>query len=543
MGVNNSKASYLWLPAQSGKTRKIIEYINMYRDIQMLIEYENGIKMTKWDEDTLKQLNEKRLYQSFEEKKEEKNIDDNFFNIVICSNNSLLVKQTQDRMEKELYSSSFLIHEENDIEEVKSNSENMDVYAWLSDNKNNRSVNDVAYSIIHDELKMLICCAHSKRLGDYLNKLLDKLDKDFEKKRFNKKINIWIDEADSSVKLWSKFESILTLNIINRVTLVSATFESVIRKYKIISVIPFENTHSDTYIGLRDLNFICCDDSKCDDILDFVKYTIKKNDIQDDIKPGFILFAPGNVKIESHNNIKSYFLKKGCAVAILNGNEKKIYIPNRQSIEIPIVNKEIGQVIKNIYEDYELNQYPFVITGQLCLGRGITLQSENFMFDAAIIPYIKNFSSLYQLGARMNSNLKNSLTKTQIIYCTEKTKKKLLETEKCAINIAKILHTENKTEVDKNFIKKIKRQDIDFEYKVFETQERGISFIKSTLNSNPRRRTDNLAPNVLLENGDNPSLETLINRQWGLSLRNKYRMVPIDTNEWVVYWRPSFFQN
>lgn len=533
MGYNQSKVSVMWLPAQSGKTRKITEQIALFRDLPMCVGD------NKW----IDRADQK-------EQVEEDQEDDNYLNIIICSNNKMLVDQTQKRMAADLFSRSLVIHDEEEKkgkEEIVYQESN-DVYAWMSDN-DDRSVRDVAYSVTRNKLKMLLCCSHSKRLEKYLKPLIDLLNEDFDNKIFKKKINLWIDEADSSINLWSKYENILDLTIINKVTLVSATFDSVLKKYKEISVIPFEKTYNDkTYYKLQDAEFIICDEKK-ESVVSYIKHVVKEFDILNDLKPGYCLFAPGDMTIESHNSIKSFFYRNNCAVVVLNGQGKKIYIPDEEPVdltnELRANFEEVGKVLARKFKELKIDtKFPLVITGQLCLGRGITFQSQDMLFSASIIPYIRNKASLYQCATRIAGNIKDFCKSKHIMYCSTKTKNILLEMENIATNVATILFEKKETKVDKGLIKSMVKADKinDFEYRVFEEQQEGIKFIKTHLGKSARKRSDNIAPEDLLMDGDNPSVEEIIKRQWGLNKINMYRMVPTNKNSWCVYWRPSFFQ-
>lgn len=431
MGATQTKVSCLWLPAQSGKTKKMTELIDMYRN---LIETEQDC---------------------IEEEK------DNFFNIIICSNNVLLVNQTQKRMKDDLYSDKITIHnEEEKKEEIITNNSYEKVYCWVAD-KDQKTHYDVCWKVSSEELQMVVCCANKIRLDKYVAPLLENLNKNFGK-LFKKKINIWIDEADETINLWSRFENVLDFNVINKITLVSATFDSVIRKYKNINVIPYQNTYAETYVRLKDSRFIILDKKK-ETSLGYIKSVVYEFNLLDEIKPGFNLFAPGDIDVASHESIKEYFYTKGFVVIILNGKEKKFYIPGDQEIDIKEEMKtenEVSKIIATKCKELKLNEkYPIVVTGQLCLGRGISLQSRDFIFTASIIPHLSKRASLYQLATRICGNIKSYQKEKHIMYCSSKTKKTILEVESCAINVAKICYDTNSTIVDKSTIKQAENID------------------------------------------------------------------------------------
>ena len=79
----------------------------------------------------------------------------------------------------------------------------------------------------------------------------------------------------------------------------------------------------------------------------------------------------------------------------------------------------------------------------------------------------------------------------------------------------------------------------DKKFKVFEDQDDAIDYIKTELGLKAKRRSSNIAPDELMVDGDNPTVEYLTKRMWGLSKKVKFRMVPTNTNKWCVYWRPS----
>ena len=189
MGANISKLRCLYLPAQSGKTRKAEELI---RDF----------------------------------KRREKVFDEESIDIWISANNKLLVAQTNSRLKKDLGGA----HSEDSESESESESDaresnaviKEDIFSWTSGTKaSNLPVAELAWRLVDDTVGMIIVCAHKRRL-DYIAELLRRLSK--PKTKFTKKINIWIDEADYSTRLWMKHTAIADLPLVNHITLVSATF-------------------------------------------------------------------------------------------------------------------------------------------------------------------------------------------------------------------------------------------------------------------------------------------------------------------------------
>jgi hypothetical protein len=115
MGVNASKLKCLYLPAQSGKTRKVEELIKHYKDI----------------------------HECF---------GDGDVNIFISANNILLVKQTESRVRKDLATES---EEGANDAVIKAG-----VFSWTSGEKEcNISPPDLAFRML-GEVEMVVLCAH-----------------------------------------------------------------------------------------------------------------------------------------------------------------------------------------------------------------------------------------------------------------------------------------------------------------------------------------------------------------------------------------------
>jgi hypothetical protein len=519
MGATNSKTRVMCLPAQSGKTRKMIE--DMYNS---LIELD--------DENC-----------------------EGYFNIVICSNNQLLVKQTQTRMEDEMNFDDIkapTIHYDDDDNKLEDNSNlnsNLqNVYAWISDNKSgDKSAHDIAYRIINDDIKMLLCCAHSIRFSKYLEPLILLINRSYQRKIFNKKINIWIDEADVSITLWSQYQKLTDLPIINNITLVSATIDSIIKEYNTIRIMPFEFTYQNgLYHKIFDNNiYIVDDDIEEDDnasVIPYIRHVFRTEKLSDVAEPGTIWFVPGNTKCVSHDNIRTFLNDRGFYVAVLNSNEKCIYPPTngprRQKINLTSNNnEEIGQIIRNIYYEHpdDIFDFPFAITGQLCLGRGITFQYDGFIFTHAIISNMKNKAALYQCAARLAGNIKLYINEydSATIYMSSKTEKALLEKESLACNLASLVFKEQLAQVSKTEIKRAST-GFKFTFKVFDTYDEVKIFGNSV--GHKFIKKDNKAPNELLDNGCNPTFEYLKKRQWGINKNTSIRAIPTNDNKWFVCW-------
>jgi|LauGreDrversion4_2_1035121.scaffolds.fasta_scaffold180262_1 hypothetical protein len=423
MGVNASKLKCLYLPAQSGKTRKMEELIKHYKDI----------------------------HECF---------GDGDINVVISANNILLVKQTESRVRNDLATES---EEGANDAVIKAG-----VFSWTSGEKEcNISPTDLAFRLL-GEIEMVVLCANPIRLK-YLDQMLRRLS---ACPLFTKKINVWIDEADKSIKLWSKHEALLSLPAIHQVTLVSATFGSVFAKYGTLSVLGFYKTHPECYRRLKDSvkveeNFVTAS------ALEFVKHVMLKHRAKL-VRPGMRAFIPGETKKASHDAIADFLHKElGFVVIIINGERKEILVPGEETIDLRAyltvssseVPSEFNTQLAKLYTGNNWARFPMAITGFYCVERGVTFQCgpeldpakglhDGFLFDYGVIPPIACKAEAYQTMARLFGNVGHlPKYKPVEIYTSSAMLNKVEKQEEIAVNLARIVQEQGLSVVSKADLK------------------------------------------------------------------------------------------
>ena len=423
MGSEQSKCKCLYLPAQSGKTRKMEELIK-----------------------------EHKLGELFDP------VD---INIIISANSKLLVEQTKTRMTNDLATESEA--GANDAC-IKGN-----VFSWTSGTKESNITPDHLHAkIALGDIEMVVICAHATRLR-YLLQTLERLT---SRPTFSKKINIWIDEADNSINLWSKYENILAMRIINQVTLVSATFDSVMSKYKSLSVLPYLQTHPDCYRGLRSATR--CEINFVGSAPEYVKRVIETN-AEKLVKPGMRAFIPGSIAKITHDVIADFLHKEhGFVVIIINGERKEILVPDHEPIDLRCyLTVENGQVptefntqLAKLYKENNWARFPLAITGFYCVERGVTFQCgpeegvhDGFMFDYGIIPPIACAAEAYQTMARLFGNVGHIAGyKAVEVYTNAVTFSRVERQEEIAINIARMVAEQGLETVVKKHLKAAEAQ-------------------------------------------------------------------------------------
>lgn len=436
MGAEQSKCKCLYLPAQSGKTRKMEELIQTHK-----------------------------LGELFEP------VD---INIIISANNRVLVEQTKTRMTKDLATES---EEGANDACIKGN-----VFSWTSGTKeSNITPVDLAFRLL-GEIEMVVICAHATRLR-YLLQTLERLA---ACPMFTKRINIWIDEADNSINLWSKYEHIFAMRCINQVTLVSATFDAVVSKYKDLHVLPYFKTHPDCYRGLRsttrrEINFVAS-------APEYVRHVITT--YQDKLtKPGMRAFIPGSNSTGSHDAIAEFLHKEfNFVVIIINGQRKEILVPGQQepidlrcyfTIQDDQIPQEFNAQLAKLYKENNWSRFPLAITGYLCVQRGVTFQCgpeegvhEGFLFDYGVIPPNKCAPEAYQTMARLFGNVGDiPAYKSVEIFTTTATFSGVEKQEEIAINIARMVAEQGLEIVTKKDLKAAQNFDIESLFEPLHTDE------------------------------------------------------------------------
>jgi hypothetical protein len=452
----SEKVKGLQLPGQSGKTRKMEERITNY----MIYARQEGY------EDDL--------------------------NIIISSNNKILVDQTTSRFNNDLgpqtdtnndaasLSSEFSEDSDDEIVILKNGASTW-TYA------KNRTEKEWVHDINEDDVDMIVCCANSKRFKKIF-RVLELLEKS---KHFHKNINIWIDEAHKSLKLWKKYHisnnNVLAFKKVKNVTLVTASWDPIDKFYN-IHRIPYEFTHPDVYRPLNECDWHIIEpadfvesENEIEEILPFdnnstapryLQQVLEKEKIKINGKiincldfiqqAGKCWFTPGNSTTVTHDIICNYLLDKGFNGIKLNGKAKElIYCDTTKSIlswTEYAEGKEPNLVLAKLFDEYpSLKNSPFFITGLNCVKEGLTFQGEKFMFDGGILPPMSNPSDAYQLACRLAGNLKSlpiyNTHSKPVIITTSKMRKMIIKQENININLPRILHEEGRTmptQYDKN---------------------------------------------------------------------------------------------
>jgi hypothetical protein len=237
------------------------------------------------------------------------------------------------------------------------------------------------------------------------------------------------------------------------------------------------------------------------------------------------------------------------------------------------LDEEVCETIARLVDEHHLQSRPLVITGLLCVGMGQTLTHRSLgSFHSAIFGHLDlTNDEIYQLFGRVTGRMKDwgePYVQTQI-YCPSPIMHRCRIMEECARAMARdhngdvvslndyrrpMFQADDAHHVVDNIrLRKEKKRNIrprpkadksDFDFRVFPSLDDAIAFGASIGAKFNNRKPDPttgkyLAPKELQENGNNPTIDELKRRQWGLNDKNTVRMIPTDLDQWCLYWRPS----
>ena len=476
-------------------------------------------------------------------------------NVIVCDNSLVLTDQTAKRIEEELT-----------LVNIGNSSE---VYAKLS--SKSETSTDLSQLIghinTHRNVNNILMCANGKRMED-LAGLIDHLnDRSVYSVEFT--FNIWMDEADKFTNFVERF-AFPIIQKHNNTHLFLLTASPSHNFFQIIGdeirVHPIEEAVTDRYHGWSDNKITRYDNENLTHTA-FVEKMLKKAQKKALLIPGNKWFIPAKVTKKQHETIATICCKYNMVAVIINGDGIKIRFPDAKIITASKTMKnkqgelmDINQILLELYKIHNLHFYIIVITGNYCISRGISLLSNEFMLDYAILSdkLTKNKRDLYQLGGRLTGNVKHLPNyKPTIVFATEHFDSNSRHWEQKSKDIARIAYDKEqdgyRPTVTKWEAEKIAGQDIVPKFEEI-TLSQARECEGFTLVGRKKGKDGNyITAKVLLDNGEwpegksvteatvanNPTAEYTKKRFWGLAKNEigKKRFVPLNNGNWAMYWK------
>lgn len=331
-------------------------------------------------------------------------------NFIFCDNSLLLTKQTSERIDGDL--KDFVTEDGKTYVEFSSR--------VCSDGKEKeyhcRNIDAAKAAITCDGVTNFVCCTNATRIAD-VDKIIRRLNK--SKQQQGKFIfKIWLDEADKFVSpIKKKFIPLLRdLNGSVELKCLTATPDTLFKKFQGINVFPLERATTYAYHGWNDNNKqIFTNESGT--TAGFVDQILDAHG--DLIVPGTNWYVPADREKRNHNLIKSILNGHGFAVFVVNGDGLKLSIQGKPDI-IEDKNKELNKQILEMCEKFKIfGEYPIAVTGNICVGRGISIMSNDFIFDYGILSSCAKKAEVSQNAGRLKGNIKAwSNYKKPVVFTT-----------------------------------------------------------------------------------------------------------------------------
>lgn len=373
----------------------------------------------------------------------------------ICDNSLLLTKQTTVRATDDLLALN------GDVVTISCKASIKRVSQLYNTITTNKVVNTI------------VCCGNNRRLQD-LSELLELIYKLYDVYEFY----IYVDEADKvlhSKKAREQAEIWRHHPLVEKLTLITATPQENISKglstdFGKLELHKMRSILADTYQGLRDCIHI---DTPTINKITNVEYAEEVLTYMAEPKIGEVWFIPGEHKVITHDEMQTMLFKKGfnCVMKI-NGQKKEItYLKgikqNADELEYDVetktfkdiheecvlagdeefspYNNEISRWLGHYYSKNDgQNKWKFAITGNVCISRGISLQSPECYITHAIFgpACSRSNAGKYQIYARVCGNvekfpgyIKHGPSK---VITHRRAFKKICKMENLAVNLATI---------------------------------------------------------------------------------------------------------
>lgn len=407
------------------------------------------------------------------------NEDNNIINFIFCDNNLLLTNQT--------------LHRIGGTNELFNEYQDSDGNKYLEFSSHSRTKYKTQESVFHaivvKKVKHIICCTNFKRIEDIYN-LIEEINVNIAEQYYFK---IWIDEVDKFISYIDNTFNDLMINQHNvNVIGLTATPKRLFDNYSEINVLPIENTTSENYHGWEDNKIIIKEINNLN-YLGFIEYILDICNDENKIQPNTRWFVPASNTKASHHNVKDLCVQKyNMCVIIVNGQGLKIYTPT--DVYEHKKDAELNTMLIHYINIYNLNIYPIVITGNICISRGITIMSEEFMIDYAILSQCNNKCEASQLAGRTKGNIKHYRNyKIPVVYTTNNFNNVAIKWERQSRNLAKLAFEKEQigeeTIINKN---EMKTCGEDYKYIIYDKYFNSYDSAKRFLNTVKR----SMGPNI-----------------------------------------------
>jgi len=324
--------------------------------------------------------------------------------------------------------------------------------------------------------RIIIACSNKTRFSNCFNFITELANKNSEETCV-RRVFVYFDElhkyiSNTKYDMRKNIENLNKLDIVSQIYGMTASPNNIWTNnmsgfWSNIKIIDIKDCyHDNNYFGVNDIEFICPRKNSDYNIIDnsidgelfneqecftinFIIKTLKN--YPDILNDNNLVFIPVKNRIKTHYYIREHLFKirNNCLIITINGKEKNIKYKaidksneeGEEYVSMPLIlnKEELGDLIVEHIDKYNLHNRPIIFIGYNCVGMGQTLITEKLgNFTSAIFGYdvILN-DNMYQLFGRITGRFKNwrkyNVTK---VYCTLLCRHISNIMENCAKNIA-----------------------------------------------------------------------------------------------------------
>jgi hypothetical protein len=262
------------------------------------------------------------------------------------------------------------------------------------------------------------------------------------------KVTMYFDEFDRYEFLIKYLDPLCSFNKVTKLQLVSATYRDS-KLFKVFGDIPedqieeldesFDRENYVTYAEQERLQHICVEPDLYSNVINYIVRNVmmilnarKLRPVKPNDK-GIYICAPCSVKRDTHEALVNELKKLNITTILFNSDFKGAILPD--GMRIPFNLSLFAEPSELIY--FYKTQYNFhdiVVTGNLCIGRAVTLQRKRLVFNYCIIHHdiASSGDAIYQAD-RSKGNTKLFSKKLCVTICTPKVLKILKSREQYAL--------------------------------------------------------------------------------------------------------------
>jgi hypothetical protein len=299
------------------------------------------------------------------------------------------------------------------------------------------------------------------------------------------KITLYLDEFDKYNFLVKHLEPLCSFSKVVKLELVSATIKDslLLKKYNDVPAeqlerleMSYDQDNYVTYDEQERAGMVAKIDHPDISVVDYIVQITRLIKQMHPDNDDMYICAPCLVKRASHDELATMLQKLGITTILYNSDFKGAILPSGMRIQFDLnISKEPAELIKHYKSTYNLKN--IVVTGNLCIGRAVTLQTFGLVFDYCILHHeiATSGDSLYQADRSKGNTKLYRRDRLCGLICTTKCFEILRRRERYAL----VAETERSMKEHIKFSDAQMKMDMYEVSELFDSKHEAYTFIKA----------------------------------------------------------------